>query len=69
MGTEWNIVELSEEQREEHAEFLRMRRALREGHGQRLGAVTQEQRTAMRRDARRCSRTEQPRSRGYGRGW
>eukprot|EP00974_Lingulodinium_polyedra_P115551 11155762-Lingulodinium_polyedra.AAC.1 len=52
VGTEWNIVELTEEQRAERDEFLRVRRALHEGHGQRLGAMSQEQRVAMRRDAR-----------------
>eukprot|EP00974_Lingulodinium_polyedra_P053489 5138532-Lingulodinium_polyedra.AAC.1 len=64
VGTEWNIVELTEEQRAGNGKFLRIRQALNEGHGQR--AVSQEQRVAMRRDARHRSRTEQPRSRGEG---
>eukprot|EP00974_Lingulodinium_polyedra_P022975 2216465-Lingulodinium_polyedra.AAC.1 len=60
VGTEWHIVELAEEQRAENDEFLWICQALHEGHGQRLGAVSQEQRAAMRRDARHRSHTEQP---------
>eukprot|EP00974_Lingulodinium_polyedra_P057938 5578984-Lingulodinium_polyedra.AAC.1 len=59
-GTEWNIVELTEEQRAENDKFLRIRRALHERHGQRLGAMSQEQRAATSRDTRHRSHTEQP---------
>eukprot|EP00974_Lingulodinium_polyedra_P117016 11161451-Lingulodinium_polyedra.AAC.1 len=62
VGIEWNIVDLTPEQRAEHDEFLRIRQEGHSEHGQRLGAMPQEQRAAARRDVRHFAHTKHPRA-------
>eukprot|EP00974_Lingulodinium_polyedra_P070575 6829631-Lingulodinium_polyedra.AAC.1 len=63
VGSEWNVINLTPEQRIQNGEFLRICREWHAEHDQRQSATTQEERATTRRDARHRAHTEQPRSR------
>eukprot|EP00974_Lingulodinium_polyedra_P076171 7375325-Lingulodinium_polyedra.AAC.1 len=59
---------LTPEQIAQNDECLRIRRERHAEHDQRQSAMTQEERAVARRGARHRAQTEQPRSRGKGKG-